>query len=123
MQSVQQREEIIVKEIKIPELAESITEGTISEWLVNVGEKVEKGDPVLELETDKVNVEVNSDYEGVLVEVLAEEGDDVSVGDTVAKVDENAEAGAASEPAKEESKEEASKEPEQEKPVEAPKPA
>ncbi len=85
-----------MKEIKIPELAESITEGTIAEWLVKAGDKVEKGDPVVELETDKVNVEVNSDYAGVIVEILAEEGDDVSVGDTIAKVDENAEAGAVS---------------------------
>ena len=103
---VQQREEKIVKEIKVPELAESITEGTISEWLVKPGDRVEKGDPVVELETDKVNVEVNSDYSGVIVEVLAEEGDDVNVGDAIAKVDENAEAGAVSEPAKEEPKEE-----------------
>src|SRR5690625_3188632 len=96
MRLIQQREEIVVKEIKIPELAESITEGTIAEWLVKAGDKVEKGDPVVELETDKVNVEVNSDYSGVIVEILAEEGDDVSVGDTIAKVDENAEAGAVS---------------------------
>lgn len=95
-----------MKEIKIPELAESITEGTIAEWLVKPGDKVEKGDPVVELETDKVNVEVNSDYAGVLVEVLAEEGDDVSVGDTIAKVDENAEAGAVSEPSADAPKEE-----------------
>ena len=66
-----------MKEIKVPELAESITEGTIAQWLVKKGDKVEKGDPVLELETDKVNVEVNSDYSGVLAEVLKEEGEDV----------------------------------------------
>jgi len=82
-----------VKEIKIPELAESITEGTIAEWLVKKGEKVEKGDAVVELETDKVNVEVNSDYAGVLTEIISEEGDDVEVGDVIAKIDENAEAG------------------------------
>ncbi|MEI3607130.1 2-oxoglutarate dehydrogenase complex dihydrolipoyllysine-residue succinyltransferase [Pseudogracilibacillus sp. SE30717A] len=96
-----------MKEIKIPELAESITEGTIAEWLVKAGDKVEKGDPVVELETDKVNVEVNSDYSGVIVEVLAEEGDDVSVGDAIAKVDENAEAGTVSEPSTDAPKEEA----------------
>ena len=82
-----------MKEIKVPELAESITEGTIAEWLVQPGDTVEKGDPVVELETDKVNVEVNTDYAGVIVEILAEEGDDVNVGDTIAKVDESAEAG------------------------------
>ncbi|UFU00329.1 2-oxoglutarate dehydrogenase complex dihydrolipoyllysine-residue succinyltransferase [Radiobacillus kanasensis] len=84
-----------MKEIKVPELAESITEGTISQWLVKQGDKVEKGDPVLELETDKVNIEVNSDYSGVVAELLKEEGDDVEVGDVIAKVDENGEAGGA----------------------------
>lgn len=82
-----------MKEIKIPELAESITEGTIAEWLVKKGDKIEKGDPVVELETDKVNVEVNADSAGVLVEIVASEGDDVEVGDVIAKVDENGEAG------------------------------
>ncbi|WP_068675646.1 2-oxoglutarate dehydrogenase complex dihydrolipoyllysine-residue succinyltransferase [Oceanobacillus sp. Castelsardo] len=92
-----------MQEIKIPELAESITEGTIAEWLVNVGDKVEKGDPIVELETDKVNVEVNSDFSGVITEVLQEEGNDVSVGDIIAKLDENGTAGAA--PAQEEAPE------------------
>ena len=45
-------------EVKVPELAESITEGTIAEWLKNVGDSVDKGEAILELETDKVNVEV-----------------------------------------------------------------
>ncbi|SNZ14498.1 2-oxoglutarate dehydrogenase E2 component [Terribacillus aidingensis] len=82
-----------MKELKVPELAESITEGTISEWLVNPGERVEKGDPVLELETDKVNVEVNAEYSGVLKEILKDAGDDVEVGDIIATVDENGEVG------------------------------
>ncbi|SFE00836.1 2-oxoglutarate dehydrogenase E2 component [Lentibacillus persicus] len=82
-----------MSEIKIPELAESITEGTISEWLVKEGDKVEKGDAVVELETDKVNVEVNTDYAGVITEIVSQEGDDVEVGDVIAKVDENGEAG------------------------------
>ncbi|GGF16750.1 dihydrolipoyllysine-residue succinyltransferase component of 2-oxoglutarate dehydrogenase complex [Halobacillus andaensis] len=86
-----------MKEIKVPELAESITEGTIAEWLVKKGDQVEKGDPILELETDKVNVEVNADASGVLAEILKDEGDDVEVGDVIAKVDENGEAGGSSE--------------------------
>ncbi|PKR78226.1 dihydrolipoyllysine-residue succinyltransferase [Halalkalibacillus sediminis] len=85
-----------MKEIKVPELAESITEGTVAEWLVKEGDQVEKGDPVVELETDKVNVEVNSDFSGVIAEVLVEEGDDVEVGDTIAKVDESGEASGSS---------------------------
>ncbi|MGY0693811.1 2-oxoglutarate dehydrogenase complex dihydrolipoyllysine-residue succinyltransferase [Virgibacillus sp. FSP13] len=105
-----------MKEIKIPELAESITEGTIAEWLVKKGDKIEKGDPVVELETDKVNVEVNSDYAGVLVEIVAEEDTDVEVGDVIAKLDENGEAGGDASAEKEEPKAE-----EQEAPKETPK--
>ncbi|MGI8317138.1 2-oxoglutarate dehydrogenase complex dihydrolipoyllysine-residue succinyltransferase [Halobacillus mangrovi] len=86
-----------MKEIKVPELAESITEGTIAEWLVKKGDQVEKGDPILELETDKVNVEVNADASGVIAELLKDEGDDVEVGDVIAKVDENGEAGGSDE--------------------------
>src|SRR5690625_1125998 len=97
MQLIQQREEKIVKEIKIPELAESIEEGTISEWLVKVGDKVSKGDALVELETDKVNVEVNSEFDGVIVEILQDAGSDVSVGDVIGTLDENAEAGTVSE--------------------------
>lgn len=91
-----------MKEIKVPELAESITEGTIAEWLVKPGDRVEKGDPVVELETDKVNVEVNTDYSGVIAELLFEEGDDVNVGETIAKVDESGEATPAAESAPQE---------------------
>ena len=75
-------------EVKVPELAESITEGTIAEWLKNVGDNVDKGEAILELETDKVNVEVVSEEAGVLSEQLAEEGDTVEVGQAVAVVGE-----------------------------------
>ncbi|GAA0595682.1 2-oxoglutarate dehydrogenase complex dihydrolipoyllysine-residue succinyltransferase [Virgibacillus siamensis] len=115
-----------MNEIKIPELAESITEGTIAEWLVKKGDKVEKGDPVVELETDKVNVEVNSDYAGVITEVVAEEGDDVEVGDVIAKIDENGEAGGDasaddSNESSEQKSEDSSKEEASDKKEEAPK--
>ena len=95
-------------EVKVPELAESITEGTIAEWLKNVGDSVDKGEAILELETDKVNVEVVSEEAGVLSEQLAEEGDTVEVGQAVAVVGEgsgNASSGSSNEtPQKEESK-------------------
>ncbi|RPF50109.1 2-oxoglutarate dehydrogenase complex dihydrolipoyllysine-residue succinyltransferase [Aquisalibacillus elongatus] len=95
-----------MKEIVVPELAESITEGTVAEWLVSKGDTVSKGDPVVELETDKVNVEVNSDFAGVIAEVLVEEGDDVEVGDVIAKVDESGEAAGSDDSGSEEPKEE-----------------
>lgn len=87
-------------EVKVPELAESITEGTIAEWLKNVGDSVDKGEAILELETDKVNVEVVSEEAGVLSEQLAEEGDTVEVGQAVAVVGEgsgNASSGSSNE--------------------------
>ncbi|AFS70675.1 Dihydrolipoyllysine-residue succinyltransferase component of 2-oxoglutarate dehydrogenase complex [Exiguobacterium antarcticum B7] len=71
-------------EIKVPELAESITEGTIASWLKQPGEQVEKGEAIVELETDKVNIEVPSDEAGILSEVMAAEGDTVRVGETIA---------------------------------------
>ncbi|MFB4165954.1 2-oxoglutarate dehydrogenase complex dihydrolipoyllysine-residue succinyltransferase [Alteribacillus sp. JSM 102045] len=80
-------------EIKVPELAESITEGTIAEWLKQPGDQVEKGENIAELETDKVNVEIASEKSGVLQELLKEPGDTVEVGDVIAVVDENGEAG------------------------------
>lgn len=83
-------------EVKVPELAESITEGTISKWLKNVGEKVNKGDDIVELETDKVNVQISAEDEGVLTEIKKEEGDTVEVGEIIAVLDAN---GAAAPPA------------------------
>jgi 2-oxoglutarate dehydrogenase E2 component (dihydrolipoamide succinyltransferase) len=82
-------------EVKVPELAESISEGSIAQWLKQPGDHVEKGEYVLELETDKVNVEIISDYTGTLSEHLAEEGDTVQVGQAIAIVDENGSATAA----------------------------
>ncbi|GGI42164.1 2-oxoglutarate dehydrogenase complex dihydrolipoyllysine-residue succinyltransferase [Mammaliicoccus stepanovicii] len=81
-----------MSEVKVPELAESITEGTISEWLKAVGDQVEKGENIVELETDKVNVEVISESAGVLTEIKAEEGDTVEVGSVIAIVSEDGEA-------------------------------
>ncbi|HLR18319.1 MAG TPA: dihydrolipoyllysine-residue succinyltransferase [Staphylococcus sp.] len=75
-------------EVKVPELAESITEGTIAEWLKQVGDNVDKGEAIVELETDKVNVEVVSEDAGVLQELLANEGDTVEVGQAIAVVGE-----------------------------------
>ena len=79
-------------EIKVPELAESITEGTIAQWLKQPGDRVEKGEYIVELETDKVNVEVISEEAGVIQELKAEEGDTVQVGQVIAVVSEGGEA-------------------------------
>ncbi|OZM56626.1 dihydrolipoyllysine-residue succinyltransferase [Lottiidibacillus patelloidae] len=76
-----------MKEITIPELAESITEGTIAEWLKKVGDFVNKGEVLVELETDKVNVDVSSEHSGVIKEIIAKQGDNVEVGQVIAKID------------------------------------
>ncbi|QKS71171.1 2-oxoglutarate dehydrogenase complex dihydrolipoyllysine-residue succinyltransferase [Paenalkalicoccus suaedae] len=108
-------------DIKVPELAESVTEGTVAEWLKKPGDFVEKGEDIVELETDKVNVEISADEAGVLKETKFEEGDTVKVGDVIAVIDTNGEGGGSSdsaEAAKEEPKE---KEPKKEAPKSEPK--
>ncbi|MBQ0139666.1 MAG: 2-oxoglutarate dehydrogenase complex dihydrolipoyllysine-residue succinyltransferase [Kurthia sp.] len=82
-------------DIIVPELAESITEGEISQWVKKVGDRVEKGEFIVELETDKVNAEIISEEAGILTEILAQEGDVVAVGSVIARV----EAGEAAAPA------------------------
>ncbi|MDQ0268390.1 2-oxoglutarate dehydrogenase complex dihydrolipoyllysine-residue succinyltransferase [Cytobacillus purgationiresistens] len=106
-------------EIKVPELAESITEGTVAQWLKQPGDTVNKGDYVVELETDKVNVEIISEHSGVLAELKAEEGDTVNVGDTIAIVNEGGEAPAPAAEKKEEAPKSEEKPAEEAKPVES----
>ncbi|MGM9926846.1 MAG: 2-oxoglutarate dehydrogenase complex dihydrolipoyllysine-residue succinyltransferase [Bacillus sp. (in: firmicutes)] len=79
-------------EIIVPELAESITEGTIAQWLKKPGDTIAKGDYIAELETDKVNVEIISEHDGVVAQLLKEEGDTVLVGEAIAIVSEGGEA-------------------------------
>lgn len=76
-------------EIKVPELAESITEGTIAEWLKKVGDHVNQGEYIAELETDKVNIEITSEFSGVIKELKREPGDTVEVGEVIAIIDES----------------------------------
>lgn len=78
--------------IVVPELAESISEGTIAEWLKKPGDRVEQGEPIAVLETDKVNIEVSADSSGVIHELLKAEGDTVYVGETIATLDPSGEA-------------------------------
>ncbi len=68
------------EKIVVPALGESVTEATVSKWLKSVGEKVDSDEPIVELETDKVNVEVPSPTEGVLENISVKEGDTVEVG-------------------------------------------
>ncbi len=83
-------------DVEVPALGESITEGTLAQWLKKPGEAVAADEPIASLETDKVSVEVPSPVSGVLTEQLVGEGETVAVGAVIARVDEKAGAGAAS---------------------------
>jgi 2-oxoglutarate dehydrogenase E1 component len=73
-------------DIVTPTGGESVTEGTILEWAIKVGESVREGDTVVEISTDKVDMELPAPVSGTLVEVLAEEGDTVTVGQTIGRM-------------------------------------
>jgi len=75
-------------EVVMPQMGESITEGTVSKWLKQVGERVEKDEPVLEISTDKVDAEVPSPGAGILLEIRTAEGETVEVGTVVAVIGE-----------------------------------
>jgi 2-oxoglutarate dehydrogenase E2 component (dihydrolipoamide succinyltransferase) len=77
-------------ELKVPSLGESITEAIVGRWLKNVGDHVEVDEPVLDLETDKITVQLPAPKAGALLAQKAAEGDTVRVGDVVGEIDENA---------------------------------
>ena len=79
--------------VEMPELGESVTEGTITTWLKKVGDTVEVDEPLLEVSTDKVDTEIPSPVAGVLLEILAEEDDTVDVGEVIAKIGDEDESG------------------------------
>src|ERR1700742_287661 len=75
-----------VYEVTMPKLGETVTEGVVSQWLKQVGDTVAFDDPLFEVSTDKVDSEVPSPYDGVLLEILVGEGETVPVGTTVARI-------------------------------------
>ena len=81
-------------EIKVPVLGESVVEATVAKWMKNVGEKVNADEPIVELETDKVSLEVPSPKAGVLSDIVAQEGDTVEVDAILALLQEGAVAAA-----------------------------
>lgn len=114
--------------VKVPEMAESITEGTLSEYLKEVGDFVNQDETIATIETDKIDVEVNAPVSGTITERLVEVEENVTVGQDLVKIEEGeAPAGGAKEEPKEQSKEESKEEPKKEesaapKKEEAPKP-
>src|SRR5437588_10696333 len=77
-------------EVRIPALGESVVSAVIATWLKHEGDSVNQGDALVELETDKVNVEVSAEASGVLQKIMRQEGDEVAVGDVIAMIGEAA---------------------------------
>ena len=73
--------------IKMPQLGESVTEGTIERWLVKEGDKVEQYDPLFEVVTDKVNAEVPAEVAGTVTKIIVGDGQTVKVGTPLAEID------------------------------------
>jgi 2-oxoisovalerate dehydrogenase E2 component (dihydrolipoyl transacylase) len=76
-----------IENMKMPQLGESVTEGTISKWLVSPGDTVNKYDPIAEVQTDKVNAEVPSSFTGTIKDLIADEGDTLEVGEIICSIE------------------------------------
>ena len=83
--------------VTMPALGESVTEGTVTRWLKNIGDTVEVDEPLLEVSTDKVDTEIPSPVAGTLQEILVQEDDTVPVGADLAVIGEGAAAGGSGE--------------------------
>src|SRR6266508_5058120 len=76
-----------VSQIKMPQLGESVTEGTVDKWLKHEGDFVKRDEPLVEVVTDKVNAEIPSPFEGKLVKIAVAEGETVRVGSVIAQIE------------------------------------
>jgi 2-oxoglutarate dehydrogenase E2 component (dihydrolipoamide succinyltransferase) len=108
-------------EVTVPEMGESVLEATVSQWFKKEGEYVNVGDVLVELETDKVNVEVGAKGAGVLQKIKVQEGGDVKVGDVLGTIDEKAEQPRSAPESKPETTEEAQEPAQKEKQETAPR--
>src|SRR5436190_7154502 len=76
--------------IVVPELGESVVEARVARWLKKEGDRVEIGEPIVELETEKIDLEVNAERGGIIASIKHQEGDDVKIGELLAVLDESA---------------------------------
>src|SRR6185369_6730832 len=86
-------------DVVMPQMGESIVEGTLTKWLKKPGERIERDEPLFEISTDKVDTEIPSPAAGTLKEVLVEEGKTVGINTVVARIEEGGAAAAAPPPA------------------------
>jgi pyruvate dehydrogenase E2 component (dihydrolipoamide acetyltransferase) len=75
-------------DIVMPRLSDSMEEGTVLNWIKSVGDEVSVGEELVEIETDKANMVYEADAEGTLIEILADEGDTLPIGEVIARVGE-----------------------------------
>jgi pyruvate dehydrogenase E2 component (dihydrolipoamide acetyltransferase) len=104
-------------DVTMPRLSDSMEEGTVLKWLVEVGGEVKRGEALVEIETDKANMTYEADTDGTLVEVVAQEGDTLAIGEVIARIGDAGEApaeGKAAEPAEAEQAADPAPEPEPE---------
>src|SRR5450432_1239275 len=86
-------------DVIMPQMGESITEGTMSRWIKKVGDAVKRDEPIFEISTDKVDAEIPAPNAGVLAEVIVTEGQTVAVGTVVARIETDAGAAVTAPPA------------------------
>jgi pyruvate dehydrogenase E2 component (dihydrolipoamide acetyltransferase) len=80
-------------DVTMPRLSDSMEEGTVLKWLVEEGGEVKRGEPLVEVETDKANMTYEADTDGTLIEIVAQEGDTLAIGETIARIGDPSEAG------------------------------
>jgi pyruvate dehydrogenase E2 component (dihydrolipoamide acetyltransferase) len=113
----------MASDVTMPRLSDSMEEGTVLKWLVDEGAEVKRGEPLVEIETDKANMTYDADADGTLIEIVAQEGDTLAIGEVIARIGEPGEAKGDGKPAAEEEEEQPEAEDEQaaeeEEPAEA----
>jgi pyruvate dehydrogenase E2 component (dihydrolipoamide acetyltransferase) len=85
----------VATDVLMPRLSDSMEEGTVLKWLVDKGGDVRRGEPLVEIETDKANMTYEADTDGTLVEILAEEGETLAIGELIARIGQAGEASSA----------------------------
>ena len=80
-------------DVTMPRLSDSMEEGTVLKWLVEEGGEVKRGEPLVEIETDKANMTYEADTDGTLIEIVAQEGDTLAIGEPIARIGDPSEAG------------------------------
>jgi pyruvate dehydrogenase E2 component (dihydrolipoamide acetyltransferase) len=103
-------------DVTMPRLSDSMEEGTVLKWLVEQGGEVKRGEPLVEIETDKANMTYDADTDGVLVEVVAQEGDTLAIGEVIARIGDASEVTGDGKPSAEEGEQAEPEEPEAERP-------